>query len=173
MIVTTQVSADVRMDEDGLQTSYNLCWKGLRVRGFLLHGRMAPCLEIESKYNPKVNCIRPTEYLVITYNGKDSEKKNIYIHIHTHIYQFSCSAASDSWRPHALQHARLPCPSPSPRARSNSCPLSWCCHPTISSSAVPLSSRPQSFPASESFPVSQFFHQVAKGLEFQLQHQSF
>ena len=59
--------------------------------------------------------------------------------------------------PHGLQHARLPCPSPTPRACSNSCPLSWWCHPTISSSVFPFFSYLQSFPASGSFPVSQFF----------------
>ena len=64
---------------------------------------------------------------------------------------------SDSLWPHGPQHARLPCPSPTPRACSNSCPSSRWCHPTISSSAVPFSSCPQSFPASKSFPVSQFF----------------
>ena len=58
---------------------------------------------------------------------------------------------------HGLQRARLPCPSPTPRAYSNSCPLSWPCHPTNSSSVVPFSSCPQSFPALGSFPVSQFF----------------
>ena len=60
-------------------------------------------------------------------------------------------------RPHGLQHARPPCPSPTPRVYSNSCPLSQWCHPTISSSVVPFSSCPQSFPASGSFPMSQFF----------------
>ena len=71
--------------------------------------------------------------------------------------QFSCSVVSDSLRPHELQHARPPCPSPTPRVHSNSCPLSWWCHPAISSSVVPLSSCPQSLQASESFPVSQLF----------------
>ena len=71
--------------------------------------------------------------------------------------QFSCSVMSDSLWPHGLQHTRLPCPSPTPRACSNSCPLSRWCHPTISSSAVPFSSCLQSFPASGSFPVSWFF----------------
>ena len=56
-----------------------------------------------------------------------------------------------------LQHARLPCLPPTPRAYSNSCPSSWWCHPTISSSVIPFSSRLQSFPASGSFPVSLFF----------------
>ena len=59
-------------------------------------------------------------------------------------------------RPHGLQHARLPCPSPTPGAYSNSCPLSQWCHPTISSSVIPFSCL-QSFPASGSFPVIQFF----------------
>ena len=71
--------------------------------------------------------------------------------------QFSRSVTSDSLWPHGLQNARLPCPSPTPRAFSNSCPSSRWCHPTISSSVVPFSSCLQSFPASGSFPVSQFF----------------
>ena len=74
-----------------------------------------------------------------------------------HSVQFSPSVISNSLRPHGLQHARLPCPSPTPRAYSNSCPLSWWCHPAISSSVVPFSSHFQSFPASGSFPMSQFF----------------
>ena len=79
---------------------------------------------------------------------------------------------SNSLRLHALQHARLPCPSPATRARSNSRPSSWWWHPTISSSVVPFSSCLQSFPASRSFQMSSS-HQVAKVLEFQVQHQSF
>ena len=75
----------------------------------------------------------------------------------TRVIQFSHSVVSDSLWPHGLQHTRLPCPSPTPGACSNSCPSSQWCHPTISSSVVPFSSCPQSFPASESFPVSQFF----------------
>ena len=71
--------------------------------------------------------------------------------------QFSCSVMSDSVRPHGLQHARLPCPSPAPGACSDLCPSSWWCHPTISSSVIPFSSCLQSFPATGSFPVSQFF----------------
>ena len=71
--------------------------------------------------------------------------------------QFSCSVVSDSLRPHESQHARPPCPSPTPEVHSNSCPLSQWCHPAISSSAVPFSSFPQSLPASESFPMSQLF----------------
>ena len=64
---------------------------------------------------------------------------------------------SDSLWPHELQHSRPPCPSPTPGVHSNSCPLSWWCHPAISSSVVPLSSCPQSLQASESFPMSQLF----------------
>ena len=62
-----------------------------------------------------------------------------------------------SLQPHGLQHARLPCPLPTPRACSNSCPLSRWCHPTVSSSVIPFSSCLQSFPASGSFPMSQLF----------------
>ena len=65
-----------------------------------------------------------------------------------------CSVVSNSLWPQGLQHARLPCPSPSPGACSNSCPLSQWCHPIISSSVTPLSSCPQSFPASGSFPFA-------------------
>ena len=72
--------------------------------------------------------------------------------------QFSRSVVSDSLRPHGLQHARPPCPSPTPGAYSNSCPLNQWCHPTISSSVIPFSSRLQYFPTSGSFLVSQFFN---------------
>ena len=91
--------------------------------------------------------------------------------------QFIHSVVYDSLQPHGLQHARLLCPSPTPGACSISCPSSRWCHPTISSSVVPLSSRLQSFPVSGF--VFFFFqwvsssHQVAKLLELQLQHQSF
>ena len=85
--------------------------------------------------------------------------------------QFRCSVAYNSFWPHGLQHHRPPCPSPTPRAYSNSRPCHQWCHPNISSSVVPCSSRLQSFPASGSLPISQFFYQVAKVLEFQLQHQ--
>ena len=70
---------------------------------------------------------------------------------------FSHTVVSDTLLPHGLQHSRLPCPSLSPGVCSNSCPLSWWCHPTISSSVVPYSSCPQSFPASGSFPRSWLF----------------
>ena len=71
--------------------------------------------------------------------------------------QFSHSVVSDSLRPHELQLARPPCPSPTPRVHSNSRPSSQWCHPIISSSVVPFSSCPQSLPTSESFPMSQLF----------------
>jgi len=72
-------------------------------------------------------------------------------------FQFSCSVVSDSLWPHGLQHTTPLCPSPTPGVYSNSCPLSQWCHPTISSSVVPFSSCLQSFPASESFQMSQLF----------------
>ena len=71
--------------------------------------------------------------------------------------QFSRSVVSYCLRPHGLQHSRPPCSSPTPGVYSNSCPLSQWCHLTISSSVTPFSSCPQSFPASGSFQMSQFF----------------
>ena len=71
--------------------------------------------------------------------------------------QFRISVISDSSQPHGLQHPRPPFPSSTPQVYSNSCPLSWWCHPTISSFVVPISSYLQSFPASGSFKMSQFF----------------
>ena len=71
--------------------------------------------------------------------------------------QFSRSVVSDSLQPHELQHARPPCPTPTPGVHSNSRPSSRWCHPAISSSVVPFSSCPQSLPASESFPMSKLF----------------
>ena len=87
--------------------------------------------------------------------------------------QFSNSVLTDSWRLHWLQHARVPCPSPTPRVYPNSCPLSWWCHPT----SHPLSfSSPPAFNLSQHQGLFQWVsssHQVAKVLDFQLQHQSF
>ena len=77
--------------------------------------------------------------------------------ITNHSVQFSCSVVSNSLRPHESQHARPPCPSPTPRVHSDSRPLSQWCHPAISSSLCPLFLCPQSLPASESFPMSQLF----------------
>ena len=85
----------------------------------------------------------------------------LYIYIHTWYFQvliqFICSVMSDYLRPRGLQHARLPCPTPTPGVYANSCPSSWWCRPTISSTVIPFSSCLQPFPASRSFPMSQFF----------------
>ena len=83
---------------------------------------------------------------------KDQKLKTMFSSV-----QFSRSVVSDSLRPHELQHARPPCPSPTPGVHPNSCPLCRWCHPTISSSIIPFSSRPQSFPASGSFQMNQLF----------------
>ena len=74
-----------------------------------------------------------------------------------HNLLFNCSVVSNSLWPHGLLHARLPCSASSPRVCSDSCPLSWGCHPTVSSSVVPFFSCLQSFPASGSFPMSHLF----------------
>ena len=90
--------------------------------------------------------------------------QDIYINIFVMIYyplffsvQFSHLVISNWLRSHGLQHTRLPCPSPTPRTNSNSAPSSQWCHPTISSSVIPFSSCLQSFPASGSFQITQFF----------------
>ena len=104
-------------------------------------------------------------------SGRGSQAEN---HWHGSVPSVQLSSVSQSCltlRPHGLQHARPPCPSWTSRVYSDSCPLSRWCHPTISPSVVPFSSHFQSFPASGKWVSSS--HQVAKGLEFQLQHQSF
>ena len=78
--------------------------------------------------------------------------------------QLSCSVVSDSLQPHGLQHARLRCPSPTPGACSDSRPLSWWCHPIISSSVITFSSCLQLFPALGSFPMSQFFASAGQSI---------
>ena len=87
--------------------------------------------------------------------------------------QFSRSVGSNSLRPYELQHARPSCRTPTPRAYPNSCPLSWWCHPTISSSVIPFSSCLQSSQHQSLFKWVTTSHQVAKVLECQLQHQTF
>ena len=99
------------------------------------------------------NLIQP-HYVMEWSIGKSSTHTQSFIHFRV---QLSHSVVSDSLWPHGLQHARPPCPSPTLEVYSNSCPLSWWCHPTISSSVVPFSPCLQSFPASGCFPMSQFF----------------
>ena len=115
--------------------------------------------EVKERYNRNV--------LVAQYWQLFINRDNSFIILHNHLYttlyvkfssvQFSRSVVSDSLRPHELQHARPPCPSPSPGVHSDSRPSSRWCHPAISSSVVPFSSCPQSLSASESFPMSQLF----------------
>ena len=100
---------------------------------------MLKCTLYKTAEYLRVTWAHPPEYLVIS------------------VSQLSRSVVSDPLRPHELQHARPPCPSPTPGVYSNSCPLSHWCHPAILSSVVPFSSCPQSLPASGSFPMSQLF----------------
>ena len=85
------------------------------------------------------------------------KRYSMHVDLASHSVQFSHSVMSNSLQPHGLKHARLPCPSPTPRACSNSCPSSQWWHPTIPSSVIPFSSWLQSFLASQSFPINQFF----------------
>ena len=89
--------------------------------------------------------------------NKPMKRFLVSLHLQFSSVHFSHSVESDSLWPHESQHARPPCPSPTPRAHSNSCPSSLWCHPAISSSVIPFSSCPQSLPASGSFPLSQLF----------------
>ena len=92
----------------------------------------------------------------------DKEKNNKRVQISS--VQFSCSVMSDSLWLHGPQHTRPPYPSPAPRVYSNSCPLSRCCHPTISSSVIPFSSCLHSFPALGSFLMSRLFASGGQGI---------
>ena len=111
------------------------------------------------------NCVSPKVWKVLQllrlhriFSGTFVKlNKESIVEPYTAPVQFSRSVMSDSLWPHGLQHTRLLCPSPTPGAYSNSCPLSWWCHPAISSFVVPFSSCLQSFPASGSFPMSQLF----------------
>ena len=95
--------------------------------------------------------------IVLNFSLKNLSLINKFFSFTFSSVQFSRSVVSDSLWPHEPQHARPPCPSPTPKVHSDSCPLSQWCHPAISSSVVPFSSCPQSFPASGSFQMSQFF----------------
>ena len=104
----------------------------------------------------KVNKARMIDYswTAVDYEFK---MKRLSLYSKEASVQLSRSVVSNSLRPHDSQHARPPCPSPTPGVHSNSCPSSWWCHPAISSSVVPFSSCPQSLPASECSPMSQLF----------------
>ena len=95
-----------------------------------------------------------------------------YLIVKSSFSQFSQSVMFNSLQPNGLRHARLPCPSPTPRACSNSCPLSRWCHSTISSSVIPFSSCLQSFPEPGSFLMRQLFTSGGQSIGVQLQHQS-
>ena len=114
-------------------------------------GQISLCL---SEFVPVCNIsgMELLPYILLT------EFKSCALHLKCKLsVHFSCSVMSDSLWPHELQHARPPCLSPTPGAYSNSCPLSWWCHPTISSSVVPFFSCLHSFPASGSFQMSHLF----------------
>ena len=89
----------------------------------------------------------------------------LYIGVGFSLSSVQFSSVAQSCPTHEPQHARPPCPSPTPRVHPKSCPSSWWCHPTISSSFIPFSSCPQSFPASGSFPMSQLFASGGQSIE--------
>ena len=112
--------------------------------------------------------------LLFLYAETTTKRNKLSKHIvRCQLLLFSRSVVFNSLQPHGLQHASLPCPTLFHRVCLNSCPLSQWCHSTISSSVTLFSSCLQSFPASGSFPMSQFFSSGGQVLELQLQHQSF
>ena len=124
------------------------------IRGILL-ARILECVAMPSSRRSFQPRVQPASLLSPTLAGSFFTISASWEALPAH--QFSRSVMSDSLWPHGLQHPRLPCPSPTPKACSNSCPLSQWCHLISSSSAVPFSSCLQSFPASGSFRMSQFF----------------
>ena len=131
-----------------VQFSHSVVSESLWPHG-LQHTR-TPCLSptprVHSNSCPLSQWCHPTiSTSVVPFSSHLLTPQNVFVH----------SVVSDSLWPHGLQHVRPPCPSPSPRACSNSCPLSQWCHLTISSSVVPFSSCPPSFPASGSFLMTQ------------------
>ena len=126
-------------------------------------GQSPKAIEVKAKIN-RWDLIRLTNFCTV----KEAVGKMTISSV-----QFSCSVVSDSFRPHGLQHARPPCPSPTPGVHPNACPSSRWWNPTISSSVVPFSSCLQSFQHQGLFQWVSSLHQMAKVLEFQLQLQSF
>ena len=120
-----------------------------------------------------LHAVLPTAW-VQCLTGELRSYKSTQIHICVCVsVQFSRSVVSNSLGPHGLQHPRLPCQSPNPRACSNSCPLNWWCHPTITFSVIPFSSCLQTFQHQGLFQWVNSSHEVTKVFKFQLQHQSF
>ena len=132
------------------------------VDGKGLWGRMDTCICMAEslRCSPEmstillVDCMPVQNHFVVKKKKKNLKKQGNEIKRNS--VQFSRSVVSDSLRPHESQHARPPCPTPTHRAHTDSCPLSQWCHPTILSSVIPFSC-PQSFPPSGSFPMSQLF----------------
>ena len=126
------------------------------------------------------SCYCPSQVQYLAHSGptgnSDWVNKSMFLQVkllESQLLLFSCSVVSNSLQPHGLQHDSLPCPSPFPRICSNSCPLSQWCHPTISFSVAP---SPLALNLSQQQGLFQWVsssHQVAKGLEFQLQQQPF
>ena len=129
-----------------LKTTFNSLQQQREKNVFQLHKKLRFILILHLLWNLKK-----------IFSFKTKHNVTSFLHGSFCSVQFSCSVVFDSLQSHGLQHPRLPCPSPAPGACSNSCPLSRWCHPTITSSVVPFSSRLQSFPATGSFQMSQFF----------------
>ena len=115
------------------------------------------CTQYASKFGELSSGHRTIKSQFLFQSQRKTMPKNVQTTTQLHSVQFSCSVMYDFLWLHELQPARPPCPSPIPGVYSNSRPLSWWCHPTISTSVIPFSSCPQSLPASESISMSQLF----------------
>ena len=134
-----------------------ITYKGIKSNYYMKEQNSSKKISWTSRSQP---CYSLTFRKIHPYHKDSKYKFNKNIHNKSNTLrsdQISRSVMSDSLRPHESQHARPPCPSPSPGVHSDSCPSSQWCHPVISSSVVPFSSCPQSLPASDSFPMSQLF----------------
>ena len=143
----------------------------LNTRPCITQPQVATCTgRLTKEQNKNTSPIISRQDYHLTQPGSSEEKQNktktqhkshpiqsLHKPLHQPSVQFSHSVVSDSLQPHESQHTRPPCPSPTPGVYPNSCPLSWWCHLTISSSVIPFSSWPPSFPAWGSFQMSQLF----------------
>ena len=142
-----QAKGYIQPENEGMENDVWCKWKFLKSQSSNTH---------IDKIEFKIKTVRRDKkghYIMI--NGSIQEENTVTINISS--VQFSLSVVSNSLEPHESQHARPPCPSPTPRVHSVSHPPSQWCHPAISSSVVPFSSCLQFLPASESFPMSQLF----------------
>ena len=156
----------------GMGLCSSTCWRSYNWTLIVSAWRELQIPQVEGS-GPQDCPLTPTLVTVVTWLDQLAVSRRLQYPPPSVQFNSVTQLMSDFLQPHGLQHAGFPWPPLSPGVCSNSCPSSRWCHPTISSSVVPFSSHLKFFPASGSFPMSQFFASGGKVLEFQLQHQSF